>query len=325
MEVVVVAILAALTLGATGLALFALLMRHRAERIVPPDGPRVSAGGHEIHYTDSDPNGTNRPTIVLVHGLGGQLRNLTHSLAPLLEDDFRVLSMDRPGSGYSRRAKGIGGTLEDQADAVVAFIEALGLDRPIVVGHSLGGATAIALAMQRPEAVRGIVLVAPVTDIPDEVPSVFAPLVIRQNWRRHLTAWTLAVPMTMANRKRALSIVFAPDAVPDDFAVRGGAALGMRPSNFHAATTDLTGLADSLPALRERYGEISVPVAIIHGTHDVITPFERNAERQAPRLRADLKVLEGRGHMIPITAAPDVAAFIREKAADWHAPQDVPA
>ena len=319
---VLVAILALLALLVVGLVIFAWAMRNRVERAVPARGLRIEVDGHHIHYVDSDPEGVDRPAIVLVHGLGGQLQNLTHSLAPLLEDEFRVLAIDRPGSGHSKRARGTGGSVNDYADAVRGFIEALGLERPVVVGHSLGGATAIAVAMRHPQAIRGIVLVAPVTDLPDETPGVFAPLLIHQNWRRHMIAWTLATPLGLRNGKRTAEIVFAPEPVPDDFGTRGGALLGLRPSNFHSATLDLTSLGETLPLLKERYEEITVPVAIIHGTRDVITPFGPNAQAQAPRLHADLKALEGRGHMIPITAAQDVADFVSTHARQWFAEAD---
>ena len=305
----------------TGLALVALSawMKRKVEGAVPAQGRFIDVDGHSIHYVDSDPESVERPALILIHGLGAQLQHMTHSLSGHLEDEFRVIAIDRPGAGYSRRAKGGDGSLTGYARVVAGFIDVLGLDRPVLVGHSLGGAVALATALDHPSVTRGIVLVAPATQSSDEAPDIFRALVLRRDWQRHLVGWTAATPMGLRYGAQTARIAFHPDDVPDDFALRGGGVLGLRPGNFRSASMDLTSVPDVLPGLMERYGEIEVPVAIIHGTADTVVPFEANAVRQGKRLGAHVKALEGRGHMIPITAAPDVADFVREHARQWFA------
>ena len=98
-------------------------------------------------------SGRGRRDLVLLHGWGMNLR-IWDELAHSLGRRFRVIAIDRPGSGYSQRAPGASARLAAQGDLIAKFISALGLERPLVVGHSLGGAIALALRIvgdtQRP-------------------------------------------------------------------------------------------------------------------------------------------------------------------------------
>src|SRR5687768_2438886 len=98
-------------LGAAGaLAAFTLAETRRVQRLVPPDGGFIEVEGARLHVLD---RGTGQP-IVLIHGLGGQLRNF-HRLVDNLAEEFRVIAVDRPGSGYSTAAPGAPANLRAQA------------------------------------------------------------------------------------------------------------------------------------------------------------------------------------------------------------------
>jgi pimeloyl-ACP methyl ester carboxylesterase len=86
--------------------------------------------------------------------------NFTHSLLGRLNRDFRVVILDRPGSGYSTRPADAPATISAQARIISRFCEELELGRPLIVGHSLGGAIALALALNHPERVAGLALLA---------------------------------------------------------------------------------------------------------------------------------------------------------------------
>src|SRR5690606_7041590 len=68
-----------------------------AERLVPPSGKFITIDGHKVHYVEEGSG----PPILFVHGLGGSLFNFSHPLFAELSADFRVMALDRPGSGYS--------------------------------------------------------------------------------------------------------------------------------------------------------------------------------------------------------------------------------
>ena len=76
-----------------------------AERRVPPAGSFVTIDGNRIHYVEAGQG----PPILFLHGLGGQLLHFRATLFDELSRDFRVIALDRPGSGYSTRASGASG------------------------------------------------------------------------------------------------------------------------------------------------------------------------------------------------------------------------
>ena len=71
--------------------------RSRAQAAVPADGHFVRVNGKRVHYRDEGSG----PTIVMIHGLAGQMRNFSYALLDKLASDHRVILIDRPGSGYS--------------------------------------------------------------------------------------------------------------------------------------------------------------------------------------------------------------------------------
>ena len=319
------ALLALLIVVGLGLVLFTRNVARKVEAAVPATGKFAQVDGHRLHYVDSaedDPTARERPAIVMVHGLGAQLQHMTHGLLDRLSEEFRVIAVDRPGTGWSSRAKGSSHGLRAQGQTVARLIEHLRLDRPVVVGHSLGGAVTLALGLDHPQATRGLVLVAPLTAPTEDVPEIFRALVVRNAARRRLTAWTLATPMGIRYGETVRDVAFGPETAPDDFDRRGGALLGLRPGAFETASADLVAIPDELPAMAARYDGLAVPVAVIHGEADAIVDVETNARAFAARTGADLKVLERAGHMIPITRADEVAEWIVRHARQWFASGD---
>ena len=82
-----------------GLFLFTAWTAHQVEKNMPPRGKFIDIDGVRLHYIDKGSG----PVLVLIHGLAGQVLNFTHSLLGRLTRDFRVIVLDRPGSGYSLR------------------------------------------------------------------------------------------------------------------------------------------------------------------------------------------------------------------------------
>jgi len=248
---------------------------------------------------------------VLIHGLAGQVLNFTHSLLGRLSHDFRVIVLDRPGSGYSLRPDQALAPLTAQARIVSRFCQALGLERPVIVGHSLGGAIALALALDHPEQVGALALIAPVTHQPEGVPPPFDGLVIGSPFMRRLIAWTVATPLAIANRERALAALFGPQPIPEDFAARGGGLLSLRPRAFIGASTDVTAAEADLAAMPTRYKDLTMPIGILYGTDDRILDPALHAQGFVTKVPGtDLELIKGAGHMLLISSADQVAAFI---------------
>ena len=294
-----------------GLALYAGAAARHFERMVPRDGELIDVEGARLHVVERGQG----PPLLLIHGLGGQLRNFSRILDPLAER-HRVVLVDRPGSGYSTAGGGgVQPTLAEQARSFASLIARMGLGRPVVVGHSMGGALALTLALNHPASVGGLALLAPLTQPVSDVPSAFALLAIRSPLMRALIAWTAVVPLTQMSPERTAALVFAPEPVPRDFPIAGGGALGIRPNNFQATSADLVGANDAMVDIAGRLGDLALPVEILFGAEDaILDPRRHGAETAAAISGARLETIEG-GHMIPYTR-PEVVAEWVERAAE---------
>ncbi|HEX8161235.1 MAG TPA: alpha/beta hydrolase [Pyrinomonadaceae bacterium] len=305
-----VALLALLVVVGCALALFTAHTARRVEKALPPLGRFVEVGGARIHYLERGSG----PTLLLIHGLGGNMRTFTHSLLDRLSGEFRVVVMERPGSGESTRPARACARLSSQAETVSAFIRALGLRRPLLVGHSLGGGVALAVALDHPEQVGGLALIAPLANAQQTVPPIFGRLFITSRALRRLVAWTVATPASMLRRAQVLDTVFGPDAAPADFATAGGGLLGLRPKSFCAASEDLVAIKDELPRMVERYAELRLPVGILYGTGDRVLDHRLHGVEVASKIPGvELELVEG-GHMLPLTGPDVVAEFVRRVA-----------
>jgi pimeloyl-ACP methyl ester carboxylesterase len=304
---IVLILVIVLALPGVALALYAAWTARQVEKRLPPCGRFIEVDGARIHYVDEGSG----PPIVLIHGLGGQMHNFTHSLLDRLKRDHRVIIIDRPGSGYSTRPRRGSASLAAQAHTIAHFIDALGLKRPLVVGHSLGGAIALVLGLDHPEKVGGLALLAPATQPAKAVPPLFRGLYVKSPFMRRLVAWTLAIPMSIRHRDLVLGTVFGAGAVPPDFAIKGGGLLTLRPRSYIAASSDFIAAIEDLKHMPARYQNLTVPVGILFGTGDLLLDHTVHGQGLASSLPgAHLELIEDGGHMILITCADHCADFI---------------
>jgi len=194
------------------------------------------------------------------------------------------------------------------------LIAALGLEKPVIVGHSYGGAVALALALNHPDSVGGLALVAPLTHVQETVPAAFRQLVIHSGRLRALIAWTIAVPVSMASGAQVLGLVFSPDSVPNDFGTAAGGILALRPAQFIAASSDLVGAGDDMRAMVERYPSIGVPVAVLFGRKDEILSFQDHGLAMQSKIDGLTVSLVDGGHMLPLVAPQLTAQWIADLA-----------
>ena len=296
---------------AAGLAGLTAWTARRVGRSFPARGRFIAVGLEHIHIFE---RGSGSP-IVLVHGLAGNLGNYAYGVIERLAADHRVIAIDRPGSGHSPRTRSYRANLRAQGDIVAGVIVALELGQPLVVGHSLGGAVALATALDHPEAVGGLALIAPLTHSSSTLPPPFRLLALRSRLLRVLVAWTIALPLAIRHRRETLSALFGPESAPADFATKGGALLGLRPSAFIGASTDLTALQKDLPGMVARYGSLRLPVGVLYGDADRILDYREQGEVLRDKIPGvEIELVEGAGHMLPITRGEGVVAFIRRQA-----------
>ncbi|MEW6632459.1 MAG: alpha/beta hydrolase [Pseudomonadota bacterium] len=284
----------------------------KAERLVPARGKFIDVDGNRIHYVEE---GEGRP-VVFVHGLGAQLHHFRHTLFGRFGTGYRLIALDRPGSGYSVRRSDASGRLPEQAQVVRRFIEELGLERPIIVGHSLGGAVALTLAVLHPEAISGIALLSPLTHLEEEARRKLDLLYVPSRTLRRIMAYTMAIPASLKYAEPTMRFIFAPQAVPKDYMIAGGGWLGLRPAHYYATSTDVVAVERDLGRIEERYGEISMPAGILFGTADRVIGIGVHGEPMLDKVKGiDFERVEGLGHMPQFAEPERVVAFIERIAA----------
>ncbi len=239
----------------------------------------------------------------------------------LLTAAHRVIAFDRPGFGYSDRPRGTAWTPSRQAELIHDALAQLGIARPTVVAHSWGTLVALALALDYPKDVARLVLlsgyyfasprldaalqVAPATPIiGDMLRHTISPIVGR-----------LTAPL-MVRR------LFAPAPVPERFA-RFPLSMSLRPSQLRASSEEGVLMVPSARLLQERYGELTLPVAIIAGSGDRVADPSVHSNRLAQMLlNRDADIVEGAGHMVHYFDPGRVVAAVSEAPKDAVA--DVP-
>ena len=299
-------------LGIACLVLATLWIAAKAQRLVPPVGKFIEIDGNRIHYVDV---GEGRP-IVFLHGLGAQLHHFRHTLFGHFGPGYRLIALDRPGSGYSTRANGATGRLPEQAALVRRFIEKLELERPLVVGHSLGGAVTLTLAVEHPEAISGIALLAPLTHLETRARQGFDLLYIPSRLRRWIMAYTVAIPLSLRYARPTMEFIFAPQVFPADYMVDGGGWLGLRPVHFQATSADVVAVEQDLGRIEQRYGELVMPAGILFGTADRVIDIRIHGEPMQGKIAGlDFEPVDGVGHMPQFVEPKRVIGFIERIAA----------
>jgi pimeloyl-ACP methyl ester carboxylesterase len=299
--------LALLAVLIAGLVWFSWTTARKVEALLPPKGKFVEVDGARLHYVEK---GEGAP-VVMIHGLGGNLLHYTSTIADEIAKTNRVIIFDRPGAGYSERPAGADATTPTQAVIIQKAIDKLGIEKPLIVGHSLGGAVALTHAVRHPGKARGYVLLAPLARLPEAPPPMFKGLAVRSPIMQHFIAWTIAVPMGIKYGPAIMSAVFAPQTPTSDFATTSGGLLGLRPKAIVTNMKDFTASAEVITELAEGYPGIEAPVLCLYGLEDrvLIASHHLGAVEKIPGV--EVETIEHAGHMLMHNEPQAVIAAIR--------------
>jgi pimeloyl-ACP methyl ester carboxylesterase len=276
-----------------------------------PTGEVLEIDGTRVHAHQEGAG----PDVILLHGAGGNTRDFTFGLMGRLSDRFRVTAFDRPGLGHTDPLHPHGESPAEQAAILEEASRALGLGPAVLVGHSFGGAVALAWGL----------------DFPDRAAAIVSLAGAALPWQGGLGPFyeiaasplggALVVPFISAFAPRFLAHqtierIFEPDPVPEGYADHIGIELSLRPDTIRANTRQVNGLKPHIRDMADRYAELRMPIEIVHGTADRIVPIEVHARPFAARVpTAHLTELDGLGHM-PHHARPDEAVAAIRRAAD---------
>ncbi|MEO1239207.1 MAG: alpha/beta hydrolase, partial [Pseudomonadota bacterium] len=286
----------------------------QAEAAHPPTGAFVEVDGARIHYVEMGSG----PTVVLLHGAFGSLRDYTYALMPQLADRYRVIAFDRPGLGYSDPL--YPGVLSakaespaEQARVLAAAAAQLGVEKPLVVGHSFGGIVAYAWALDHdPAAVVSLAGVA--LPWPGDLGWIYTV-------NGTVAGGALVAPLISALTPRAridsgLTSTFAPHPMPDGYDSHIGPYMPLRLGAFRANAKQVNWLRPHVVQMEARYGtHLTLPVEIVHGALDDTVPIAVHSGPLSARFdNVRLTVLEDAGHM-PQHSNPDAVIAAIDRAA----------
>lgn len=308
---ITVSLVALSSLG-LGACVSSMAYTSKVEAAYPAEGQTLDVNGHGVHVLTRGPE--NAPVVLMIHGASANAREFTATLSPRLETDTRVLMADRPGHGYSERFDGAD-ALAAQARQMAGVLDQLAPGRKaVVVGHSFGGAVALRLALDRPDLVSGLVLLAPVTHDWGEGSGTA--------WYNSIAATPVVGPLFSqlvpivgpSQVKNGISGVFAPAPTPEGYYKNSGLGLLLRPPNFRANAQDMTQLKDELAEQSARYGELTVPIILFSGSKDTVLSPKLHAARLNKQVSLDLVILPEEGHMPHHGEGGAVAGAIRRLA-----------
>ena len=265
------------------------------DEVAAAEPETIDVDGRVVRYLKVGHEG---PAILMIHGFGGDLNNWMFN-QPMLAERHLVYALDLPGHGGS--AKDVGaGTVESLADTVDGFMSAIGLDAAHLVGHSLGGAVALALAFKAPARARSLTLICS-AGLGSEIARDYIDGFIAAGRRKDI--------------KPVIEMLFAdPSLVSRDMLEDI-----LRYKRLDGVDAALRALADGAFGggrqawlAGDRLAKVTVPIQAIWGAEDRIVPAAHAERLPGP---VGTHVFKDKGHMVHMEAAPEVNRLIEQIAA----------
>lgn len=299
---------AALTAAST--AVWVDAQARRAEHEHPPAGNFVDVDGVHLHYVERGEG----PPVVLIHGNSVSLSDFEASgLIDRLARHHRVIAFDRPGFGHSSRPRDRLWPPSAQAELLCAALSRLGVERPIVVGHSLGTLVALAMALDHPAELSGLVLLGgyyyPTVRLDTLLTAPVAVPVLGDVMR-----YTVTAVSGRALLKGLVKGMFAPNEVPPEFFSVISREMMLRPVQIGANAEDVAFMMPTAASSSERYRELRLPVTLFAGADDRVVDIESHSARLHGELpHSELVVVPATGHMVHYAVPEAIVAAVHEQ------------
>lgn len=264
------------------------------EQLADPDSRFVQVNGLDVHYKQV---GDGEPALFLLHGFAASTFSWREAMAPLANEGT-VVAFDRPAFGLTQRP--MPGEWEGespyspeaQVDLTVGLMDALGVEKAILVGHSAGGAIALLTALTYPERVEGLIMVDAAIYTGGGTPRLVRPLLNTPQVRR--------LGPLLVRRIQEGGIDFARSAWHDPTQITPqvweGYLKPLQAENWDRALWELTRASHPF-LLLERLGEVAVPVLVVTGDDDRIVPAEQSVRLAQELPDANLLVIPECGHI----------------------------
>jgi Predicted hydrolases or acyltransferases (alpha/beta hydrolase superfamily) len=263
----------------------------------------ITVANLRVHYWEAGEG----PTVVMIHGNAGSVEDFDFGALAFLSSTYRVVAIDRPGHGRSDRPKKA--TVEVQTELLHETLSSLRINQTVLVGHSWGGALALAYALKYPNEVAALVLLAPAA-YPDEYEGGVLESIAQTPVIGDLSFGVGKTLFGHRMLRRALVKAFYPERVPERYLKLTNSSWLSR-KHLKAYIEDELGLNDSLKVMKNRYAEISVPVVIVTGDRDqIVSPIKNAYELHANMPQSQLIEIKNTGHEIPLTHPESLATAL---------------
>ena len=264
------------------------------QELADADSRFIDVAGLNVHYRMM---GEGSPTLVLLHGFAASTFSW-REVMELLSAQATVVAFDRPSSGLTERpmpgdwpAGESPYSRTAQADQTIALMDALGIERAVLVGNSAGGTIAVLTALLHPERVQALVLVDAAIYTEGGAPTWLLPLLATPHMRR---IGPLLVRSIQTRGERLLELAWHdPSKITDD--VRAGYRQPLRAQNWDRALWELIVAARALD-LPAELDQITVPTLVITGDDDRIVPTDESIRLAGEMSNTELVVIPACGH-----------------------------
>ena len=281
------------------------------EQLADPDSKFVEVNGLRVHYKEA---GQGEPALILQHGFAASLFSWREVLGALAQGR-RVVAFDRPAFGLTERPVEWEGpdpySAETQADLTIGLMDALGIQKAILVGNSAGGTVSALTALHYPERIPALVLVDPAI-YQGGRPAWFGVLARTPQMQR--LGPLLARQIQKWGRKFGESAWHDPSRLTDE--IWQGYTKPLQAENWDRALWNLTA-ASGPTGLGEQLDRLQMPVLVLTGDDDRIVPTKQSVRLAGELPNAELVVFPNCGH-VPQEECPDLFLEAVEKfLASW--------
>ena len=266
------------------------------ENKYPPLGNYKKINNLNIHYTDIGAG----PLVVLLHSQPANERQF-YLLKEQLKKNYRVISIDRPGMGYSEGPKEKTEIrLSLQAKIISKLIKDITQEKPLVVGHSYGGALALAYALNNEDDIKGLILVNTASHAwPSD--KVWLPFkIISSPLIGNIFSNTYAMIYGKSTIEQSANDNFPNNLPSKNYMENVAGELTLRPQNLRSYAFDAINLRNALKEQSKKYYKIKLPITIIAGSNDRVTPNKIHSFQLHQEIKhSSLIKVDGVEHSIP--------------------------
>jgi pimeloyl-ACP methyl ester carboxylesterase len=260
----------------------------RPETLAEPDGQFVQVNGASIYYIERGPS--DGPAVLLLHGFLGSTDDWKPVIDVLAGAGYRVIAFDRPPFGLSDKSTALDYSVTGQAGLTLGLMDALGMERASLVGHSAGGSVAAQVALTAPERVEKLALVSAAIELGDgsEEPPNFGPL-----------AFILEADADDPDAQRQLrDLVTSPLAQIFAGELVGRAMFQLEgwEGGLLAFVRDNLNISDPMQA--DDLSALTLPVALVWGERDEVVPLEVGERLHSALPAARWVLYPEAGHMV---------------------------